>query len=451
MQLSKAPPLRSRLLFLSFVTCCFLLFPWDSLRPYAFAYAADVDGSGVVSSEYDIGIAGQARAVEVLGDVDDTRLGEELGGEEAVGGNMDERGYRGDFAYFEPALVGRAPEGVDALKEGEKLNKQAKPGSVTYFVLERPKAKRRAKAEGSEQSSGEDTGGLETRQQRNQLYITVNACKLPTPVMLGTNDPPQLKLYVSTSAQNQKPGPKATNDLAGVVTLEGGAANFTVQGADTDVYLGVESPSLAAGWEGDFRFEVAVSSDKPYHSNVDNEPFLYMVDTDSDSALFITHNLTALGSSKDSIEKWLKVPKPEIPFQMYAFPNSAWGAKGLERSVCGIKDAFGTNSSNVRVDASMTDRYGGEGDDKLPKAQFHVQGLQRGTEYNGFLLIDGEAIEGLPLENRLGDLGRGGRVWRKFNWTTKAGKCACYIFIAINFNTLSIQHTDSQTQTTPAK
>jgi calcium channel MID1 len=348
--------------------------------------------------------------------------GEELR-EEVTGGDVNERGYRGDFAYFEPDLVGRAPEGVDALTDGEKLNKEAAPGTTKYFVLERQKPGAQARSEEGENASEADADaeGVQKRQTSGQLYISVNTCSQPIPdTPIAIDPPPQLKLYVSTSTRNQKPGPSATDDLAGpVATLQGGAAMFTVQGVDTDVYVGIEAPSLTDGWKGNFRFEVAVSSERPYHSYVGNDPFLFMIDTDSESALFITHDLTN-NTDKNVIQKWLDVPNN--PFQMYAFPETAWGAKGLEHSVCGIKEAYGTNSSNVSVDKKMTERYGDDHLPKMPKSQFHVQGLQRNMRYTGFLLMDGEVeTEGLDLGSKNLTVGRGGRVWRQFAWKTKSG------------------------------
>lgn len=422
MQFSTPTPLRPRLSALNLAAVC-LLVSWNSLHSGHFACAAEVDGSGA-DLEYGIGLGRQPVEVPNAWVVEDHA-------EDLIERDADERGYRGDFAYFEPELVGRAPEGVDVLTEGEQLNKEAAPGETKHFVLERPKSSARRRLEEGDDVPLPDGGSeeLEKRQSSGQLYISINTCSQPIPdTPIAINDPPQLKLYVSTSSGNQQPGPNATDDLAGPAEpLVSGAANFTVQGADTDVYIGVEAPSLAKGWKGNWRFEIAVTRDRPFHSYENNDPFLFMIDTDSESALFITPDLTDKGD-ENVIQKWLNVP--QNPFGMYAFPETAWGARGLEHSVCGIKEAFGTNNSNVRIDKTMTDGHGTNDSDRMPKSQFHVQGLKRDTRYIGFLLMDGDVeTEGLELTSKNLEVGRGGRVWRQFNWTTKVGMyCSVPLF-----------------------
>jgi calcium channel MID1 len=331
-------------------------------------------------------------------------------------------GYRGEFAYLDPSLVGRAPEGVATLKLGEKMDMEANPGTTSNFVLERSGSQTKRESEGdSSQTENTTDGGQdvvpEKRQAGRTIYISVNTCRQPNPdTPIAIEDSPQLKVYISTSTENQKPGPKAQDNLVtDPIPLVAGAANYSLR-TDSDVYIGVETLPLTRGWKGSYRFEVAASTDKFYHSYNGDDPFLFMIDTDSESSLFITHNITRDPGDKDAIDKWLQVP--EIPFNMYVFPEQSWGARGLEHSLCGIREAFSANNTNkIKVDRTMTDRYGG----KLPKAQFHVQNLQRSQNYTGFLLMDGNvSTEGLDLSNNL-TVGKGGKVWKQFSWKTKAG------------------------------
>ncbi|KAF2742993.1 hypothetical protein M011DRAFT_411379 [Sporormia fimetaria CBS 119925] len=353
-------------------------------------------------------------------------------------GLQETEGYVGDFAYFERELVGRAPEGVATLKDGEKMDMEAEPGTVSYFVLERSetgdndeKDEANVSNEADPGHSVAENGSIDRRQEQEQtIYISVNTCRQPLPDVGFVSDlPPQLTLYVSTSPDNPKPGPDAKDDLAAQpVPLNNGSTVLNITASPTtSIYIGVEAPSLSPGWKGTFRFEVAVSTTSYYHSYRGDEPFLFMIDTDSESALFITHNITY---DTSLARQWADLEPDKIPFQMYVFPENAWGAEGLRRSFCGIREAFNVNNSAIKVERSMTTRYGAD----LPKAQFHVQGLERNKNYTGFLLTDG--TDKFPdasraVQETLG-ISRGGRVWKQFQWKTKADD-SCQVIYNLPF------------------
>jgi calcium channel MID1 len=431
MQLPKLTPLQSRLLA-SVVATCMLIVVWITFQPHHFVYAAELP----LAPE----------------DVEHSQLGQAIPPDhDALGLERDTQenggvGYTGDFAYFDKHLLGRQTEGVDSLTNNEKKDMEANPGTTKFFMLEKSQLKLRdasplelrSTENVSERDVEEDlevdgvegnTSPIRKRQTGSQVFISVNTCKQPvpdTPIMI--DDPPQLKLYISTSTNNQKPGPESTNDLATApIPFVNGSAQFRLQ-TDSDVYIGVEAPSLTQGWEGSFSFEVAVSTDEYFHSYMRSDPFMYLIDIDSESGLFITHNLTTDANNSEDVEAWLKVE--DIPFTMFAFPNTVWGAKGLEASFCGLKSSWSTNSSNITIDRTMTDRYsynpGREPQYHLPKAQMHIQNLQRNTTYIGMLVMDGGvSTQGLDVSNNL-TVGAGGRVWQPFQFTTKAGKSSIF-------------------------
>ncbi|KAF2274279.1 uncharacterized protein EI97DRAFT_502896 [Westerdykella ornata] len=419
MPLTKRPPLQLRR-WTSVLPACLLLIAWIPYPSGTYVHAAEqsftaahVDSgrrSQVLPPTLDIGVAGIA--------VDEEKKGR----------------YVGEFAYFEPSLIGRAPEGVEELKDGEKKNMESNPGVTKHFVLGRSELRRRASiireddftdesAHPDNTTSGTDAA-RDKRQSGTTVYISINTCRQPIPdVPIMIDPPPQLRMYISTSTDNQQPGPNKDSSLAtDPIDLQGGAATFSLQ-TDSDVYIGVFAPNLTKGWTGSYGYEVAASTERFYHSYNGTDPFLYMIDTDSESALFITHNITTKEDDTEAIEKWLRVS--DIPFSMYMFPKASWGATGFERSFCGIKESFEANSSStVKVDRAMTDRYGGV----LPKAQFHVQGLQKNETYVGFLVMDGNvSTDGLDLSNNL-TVGRGGKVWKQFTWKTKADDSCQVIF-----------------------
>jgi calcium channel MID1 len=256
---------------------------------------------------------------------------------------------------------------------------------------------------------------LGVRQANNRIWISANTCRQPT--ANGTAKPkdyPQLVMFISTSPNNQKPGLDSTEGLvtppAGLL-FDHGFASFDLQ-ADNDIYIGISAPNLDKDLTGSWSFEIAASLDGSYHSYNGTNPFLYMVDNDSESALFITYNLTESGpnNNTDNTNNWIK----NNPFKMYAFLiGNEIPITGMEHSLCALKDF--NKTTNVSVSMSITTKFGGG----LPKSQFHVQGLQAGKTYNGFLTVEG-GKDVLQLPGN-GTVRGGGMVFQQFEYTTKAG------------------------------
>jgi calcium channel MID1 len=352
-------------------------------------------------------------------------------------------GYVPEFGYFDRSLLGRqepqAPQLTD-LKNNERAEKDINPGTNTYFVLKQGLLRRRS-ADGTGIEALEARGAVDTskaswdetvaaveaerntenvdadsqlqkRQSGNRVWISANTCRQPNPPTDGsgkTKNHPQLIMYASTSSQNQKPGPDSTDDLVTPPTgllFENGFANLTIQ-TNEDIYIGISAPNLEPGWFGSWHFDVAASTDGPYHGYNSTNPYLFMIDTDSDSALFITYNLSDKPTDAD---KW----RQDNPFTMYAFEVGGVAPfTGMERSLCAMD--FYKNLTNVTTDISITTKFGGD----LPKSQFHVQGLKAGKNYNGFLAAQGtQNVLQLPDG---GTVRGGGMVFQQFNFTTKAG------------------------------
>ncbi|KAF2129009.1 calcium channel subunit Mid1 [Dothidotthia symphoricarpi CBS 119687] len=318
----------------------------------------------------------------------------------------DAGGYMPDFAYFARSLLGRQAPDVRKLVNNNKTELDIGPDATTYFVLEAPKG-------------------------NNSVWISANTCQQPVPQGNQTGPAsPQLTMYVSTSTRNQKPGPNSTDHLAtnntGVV-FDGGFASFKAN-ATSNVYIGISAPKLSDDWFGSWHFEVAAGTDGLYHSYNDSNPFLFMVDTDSESALFITYNLTAsninASNETENVDRW----KNNNPFTMYAFPASdRTPVTGLEHSYCAVKRQFtNTTISNLTTDTTITTRFGAG----YPKGQFHVQGLDAAKTYNGFLVVQGnEETWQLP---GVGTVRAGGKVFQQFNWTTKADD-SCQVLFDLEF------------------
>lgn len=348
-------------------------------------------------------------------------------------------GYVPDFAYFARSLLGRQAGDVGQLKNDEKLEKDIAPGDTIYFVLEKSQLQARSgvehpsnalaarssgassdklqEADGSSSGASqlEDVGHpLQARQSANgTVWVSANTCKQPMP---GNNasstGAPQLTLYVSTSVDNQRPGPDSTENLAmnrTGIPFDGGYVSFEVN-ATSDVYIGISAPKLNDNWFGSWHFEVAASTEGSYHSYNEENPFLFMVDTDSESTLFITYSLADSDKVED-VEKW----NSSNPFAMYAFPAGRSPVTGMENSFCALKQQF-NSTNNITVDTTITTKFGFG----YPKSQFNVHNLDNAQTYNGYLVVEGnQDTVDLP---GVGRVRAGGKVFQQFNWTTKAGR-----------------------------
>lgn len=432
MQASNRVSLQSRLLT-HIVKTCFCLAICPFLIPGSVTYAAELpdvvhnDGPGQSA------LLGLANTVY-----------QNLGGDGDTSGT--DEGYAPDFAYLDRSLIGRQVAGVSQLTNNVKAGKDIGQNETLYFVLEKSQLRlRRADdfstealdARGTDNASGpvvEDANGqagslqdtadddmnnkIRKRQESTtRVWLTGNTCRQPIPN--GTVVPtthPQLIMYVSNSTDNQKPGPDSTEGLvtnATGISFDSGYAEFDFN-TTSSLYISIAAPLLDNNWIGSWHFEIAASVEGPYHSYNNTDPFLFMVDTDSDSTLFITSDL-GTSDSTEAIEKWSQ----NNPFKMYAFEAGDWTlTSGLEHSYCAIVEYFSSNATkDFTINSKITTRFG---DGHLPRTQFNVQNLDAAKTYNGFVVVEENNLTSvLP---GVGIVRGGGKVFQPFRWTTKVGK-----------------------------
>ncbi|KAG9195816.1 hypothetical protein G6011_00937 [Alternaria panax] len=433
MQRPKLLPLRSRLL-----TYLVAIALWTPSLPAA--QAADV----IATPDHDVL---DSPVLYALPNGDVSQLGD--GGYER--GESD--GYEPDFSYLDRSLIGRQADIPDQLVNNVGIQKDINPEETMHFVFEKGRLRPRRvldvpaealEAPGTDNGSDEagaedanigDNGELEKRQAgRSRVWLTANTCRQPMPNGNTTDamkNHPQLVMYVSTSPRNKLPGPNATqNTLTNVtgVLFDGGYASFELN-ATSAVYVGIGAPKLEKDWFGSWHFELAASTDGPYHTYNQSNPFLFMIDTDSESTLFITPDLGDSNKTED-VDRW----RAQNPFHMYAFPNDEWTpVTGLERSYCALKEQFNVNTTrNFTIDTNITTKFTNmfSSDEFMPKSQFHVRNLQAAKTYNGFVVVEGSQ-EPLYIDN-VGTTRAGGRVFQAFNWTTKADD-SCQVLFDLEF------------------
>ncbi|EGO60579.1 hypothetical protein NEUTE1DRAFT_57146 [Neurospora tetrasperma FGSC 2508] len=257
---------------------------------------------------------------------------------------------------------------------------------------------------------------LGKRQQgARRLFLSANTCLQPQAfnATKTTQPPPQLTLYVSTSTDNVEPGPGAdSNSQVSMVFNEGAIMyNFTTT---TDVYVGVHAPNVAEIFDKPYNIKIAISTDGYYYSyNVDDDADLIWVDSDSQGALLITHNLTDSNDEKEQ-QRIMNTP----PYVMFAQDKSDPSINGVKYSFCGLEQnaQIATTKdgkySNM-VQTGMTKR----GQGNFPKQQFFFSGLKPSTSYLGILAKTNVTDTGSPNV-----VGGGGHVFKATNFQTKSGK-----------------------------
>jgi calcium channel MID1 len=225
-------------------------------------------------------------------------------------------------------------------------------------------------------------------------------------------DPPQLTLFVSTSANNQAPGPLADPKAQAMVVFNEGAAMYNLT-TDREVYIGVHAPNVSEVFSGTYNFRVAASVDNYYYSyNDQDEADLIWVDSDSQGALLITHDLT--NTTDLAIQQQIMSTQPYVLFAQNKQDRSINGLKysfcGLQNyaQIAGTKD--GRQTSMVRT--GMTTR----GQGNLPKQQFFFNGLNSSAEYIGILATNNAGLSKRQTTTV------GTTVFKATNFTTKSGK-----------------------------
>ncbi|SMR46463.1 unnamed protein product [Zymoseptoria tritici ST99CH_1E4] len=270
--------------------------------------------------------------------------------------------------------------------------------------------------------------GLEARQDTESdrtIFISANVCMQPTWNGTGTQSaaPPQLTLYVANSADSTSIGPGVSNQTQAIYPFDSGFVNASVPNATGTWNMAVSAPALPDGFVGSWTYTLAASIDDYFYSVNTTGPFLHLVDTDYDSALLVTDNLTSADSSDSVYQQWMNLTAPFIIFASDANLTGLWG---MENSFCGL-ETFA--KGNNQIQASQTDLQGNgthvqmgmitRGLGNKPKEQFYVTNLNSSSEYRAFL-----AIEGNSTASGDGVVGGGGKVWQPVPFSTKSdGNC----------------------------
>lgn len=328
--------------------------------------------------------------------------------------------YEPEFGAFDRSILGRAATAdTTSLSNNVPAAMNIAAGASYVFVFDSSQLSSREESTplelrdepaAAEEVAGEGEGTLKKR-ATSTVYISANTCLQPSSNSSST--PPQLTLYVSTSADNTNPGPSEDITDQDEVPFTQGAVMYNLTTSDT-VYVAVGASNMTSDFSGIYNVQIAASVDGWYHSYSETASniSLFWVDSDTTSVLLETSNLT---TSRDRAVE--EEAMSSTPYAMFAQNDADPSIDGLRNSYCGLNNnaqiaAVRNGQATTEVTTGMTKRGVGA----HPKQQFYFSGLNSSTNYTGIL------ARNVDNSTNTNVVGGGGAVLSTTIFQTKSGK-----------------------------
>ncbi|KAL9099485.1 MAG: hypothetical protein Q9163_005022 [Psora crenata] len=330
--------------------------------------------------------------------------------------------YVPEFWGLDRDIIGRAEEDIRDLGNNApgKLNINSGESQFWTFPQEAVQGRKSPATSGLPSpirqrhlESGEGVNAaaeLKKRQDRRTVYISLNTCDQPSAQSSNPGLPEQLKLYISTSPDNQKPDADK-HDYT--VSVDEGFGSIEIA-ASSDVYFGISAPTND-NFNGPYNYELTASIDD-FYAVYHDQPNCYFVDSDSRSALLYTNDTvpSPINSSNPIFKEWMDTPPI---FKMFLQNQENTEILGLQRSMCALQN-HAQKREVTDFDTGMTIVGGGQ-----PKQQFYAKGLNASSAYYAFIGIIGNATDAGG-----GVVNGGGTLWKRTNLTTKSGPNCALIY-----------------------
>lgn len=204
-----------------------------------------------------------------------------------------------------------------------------------------------------------------------------------------------------------------------VVTLDGGAAMVQFNTTE-DVNIVIAAPETSSDFSGVYNCELAISVDQFYHAYEESDTELLWLDSDSNSALMVSRNLT---TEKEDVDKVLKQTPP---YELHVNPANNSLIWAMRNSACGLKAnamIHVTTESNDQKNTLVKTGLTTVGPGGFPKQQFFIRGLNISSKYTGFLV---QTSPGGDVAKRDGQPGGGGTVFTPTPFNTTASMSRVY-------------------------
>ena len=312
--------------------------------------------------------------------------------------------YEPEFAGADRSIIGRAEDANPTLGNNAPGTLNISQGGSQYWTFPNKTlfgAKSPQTPGLPSHLEGQDVSVTPDDPSEIELYISLTTCRQPLAKDPNSDGAPdQLKLYISTSSNRQRP-----DESDNPVPIEEGFGSLNIS-VKNDVYFGVYAPTND-GYDGVYNYQLTASIDGFFASSY-SYPNLYFVDSDSNSALLYSKNTTNITNSSDPLfQQWMD---GSPAFSLFLQNQKAPSIMGLQKSVCGLQNLAQIQGPQD-VETMMT--TAGDG---LPKQQFYVKNLNRSSTYHAVI-----AMIGNSTNNGSGVVGGGGTVWANpKNFTTKS-------------------------------
>lgn len=427
MQLS---PLQSRLAA-SVIASCVLFAIYLFLFSPPFAFAAELSDITLVRDTEPLAVINGSPFQLGEGDLETTDSSPSM--------------YEPEFMPFDRSLIGRAAGGAKVLDNNAPENTNVDAGSMVTYVYKAPSVSAREnelagatpelrkREDGSPEPLDEGKKGVENAERAaaadddengielgrretatRTLWISANTCLQPERKPDQTTmDPPQLTLYVSTSADNTEPGPMADKGKQEVTIFTEGAAMYNTS-LDRDVYFSVVAPPNVSSdgfTSRRYNVNVAASIDQSYYAfDATSDPDLVWVDSDAAASLLSTRDM--MPNNKEA--------NPVPPYSLFAYTEDYIGVNGVRNSYCGLKEyaMIGGRRSALPQNISSTGMSTKGTDGSMMRQEFFLGGLNASTRYQSILARDPNSI---TKGKRANVPGGGGVVYRQTDFATKPG------------------------------
>ena len=327
------------------------------------------------------------------------------------------RRYIPDFPSLDRSLIGRADNDAQSLSNNAPKQSNIQAGDSQFWTFPKSALQRKGSEPHGLPSTFQECRDppaaldgkeeLRKRQDQPNFFISLNLCDQPSPRRSPSNVAPEpLRLYISTSASNQKPD-ASRHDY--IVPVDGGYGSLNLT-ATNDVHLGIFAPA-SNDFTGIYNYEIAVSVDD-YYAKFNSTNISNFVDSDKQTALVYTTNVTSCNSKQPSFSTWENLPPP---YSIFVSKKDDPSILGLQNSMCALKKHAQVQGS-ADVDKSMTLAGGGQ-----PKQQFYIKGLNASSSY--YAIVGLEGTDGNSSSIGGGKVNGGGTIWGVTNFTTKSSKC----------------------------
>ena len=407
MQFPKLTPLQSRFAASCAASLVLVILYFTLSNPH-FAYAADVDS--IIHEDHNHPRSPHSN--EARHQYPNSELELEI----------EERAtrYESDFVGVDRSVIGRAPlNDPGNLEDNIPVNNSIVGGDLpqiwTYKFPSSP-GRRAAEEEISSEDQGNDTDYNELRrrliprQAVDSLWITINICDQPSPNV----STPAAPLPPLTLAYSEQGSSSSSNIPIDIVDGFGGNLN-PIQASGTLVFS--VQASASQYYNGSYAYQLTASSEAPYGTYQDNSSYFNFVDSDTNSALIMTGNISD-GAALNLLPANWNTNTP--PYSIFVYNQNDTAIQGMQRSICALKKhaqvAGGLRSQNTTAAKPVDISTRSISD--YPVQQFYIQGLNGSSSYSAVLALDGNAS--LPTVGS-GTLGGSGTVWPAVDFTTKSG------------------------------